>query len=180
MKSDTMHKLGCLLAYKQQHESALPLLNEALTMRKVLHDGKDKSVFECTWAVAATNQNLGDNGRALKEYIVLLDKMNRRDHSPQVSRAVVIHNAAGKLFFEDGKIDKAIHSFRQALSEAEKSGTDNDELKAQIALNLANALSAKEEEDKAMDLYGKLLKKKSLKRTKLFFVIVYNKSRLLN
>ena len=67
MKSDTMHKLGCVLAYKKQHKSALPYLNEALDARKFLFDGKSNTVFESQWAVAAASQTLGDTDRALPD-----------------------------------------------------------------------------------------------------------------
>ncbi|KAL7537086.1 hypothetical protein ACHAXR_007578, partial [Thalassiosira sp. AJA248-18] len=175
MKSDTLHKLGCLLAYKQQHTSALPLLTEALSTSKVLYDGRHKSVFDATWAVAATNQTLGDTEKALKDYSILLEKMSKMDEMPD--RAIGIQNSAGKLFLEDGKVDKAVQTFRQALRGAETSG--NPALKAEITLNLANALSARGEADKAMQYYDSLLKTRGLKKTKMFFLTLYNKSYLL-
>lgn len=175
LKSDTMHKLGCLLAYKNQHKSALPLLNEALDTKKFLYDSKHKSVFEATWAVAAASHNLGDKDKALKEYAVLLEKMNTMDDLPVDS--VLIHNSAGKLLFEDGKVDKAVLSFRKALHGSESS--QNPELKADIALNLANALSASGDADKAMELYDTLLSTKSLKKTKMYFLTLFNKGLLL-
>ena len=172
--SDTKHKLGCLLAYSKDHEAALPLLNESLQSRKVLYDGKHKSVFETSWAVAATNQSLGDSGKALREYVALIDKMTKMNEVP--IDAVTIHNSAGKLFYEDGKMDKAVQSFNQALRLAETAG--KPELTAEIMLNLANALSARGDADKAMKYYDKLLKNRSLKKTKLFFLTLYNKSLL--
>lgn len=175
MKSDTMHKLGCLLAYKKEHEQALPLLNEALDTRKFLYDGKHRSVFETTWAVAATTHTLGDTERALKEYSVLLDKINKVEDSPIDS--VMIQNSAGKLFFEDGKTDKAVESFRLALQGSDKQ--NNPQLKAEIMLNLANALSARGEFEKAMELYDALLGTRALKKTKTFFLTLYNKSLLM-
>ena len=177
MKSDTMHKLGCILAYKKQHKSALPLLNEALDTRKFLFDGKNVSVFESTWAVAAASHTLGDTDRALKEYGTLLEKMNQNKMNDSPVDFVLIHNSAGKLFFDEGKIDKSVHSFRQALSGSETH--HNPELKAELTLNLANALSARGEAEKAMELYNKLLSTKSLKRTKMFFLTLFNKSLLL-
>jgi len=177
MKSDTMHKLGCLLAYKKEHKEAIPLLSEALDTRKFLYDGKSPSVFESTWAVAAASQTIGDTNRALKEYAILLEKMNQNKMNDSPVDLVLIHNSADKLFFDEGKIDKSVHSFRQALA-----GSDthhNPQLKAEVTLNLANALSARGEHDKAMDLYDTLLSTKSLKRTKMFFLTLYNKSLLL-
>ena len=177
MKSDTMHKLGCLLAYKKEHKEAMPLLSEALDTRKFLYDGKSPSVFESTWAVAAASQTIGDTNRALKEYAILLEKMNQNKMNDSPVDLVLIHNSAGKLFFDEGKMDKSVHSFRQALA-----GSDthhNPQLKAEVTLNLANALSARGEHDKAMDLYDTLLSTKSLKRTKMFFLTLYNKSLLL-
>lgn len=175
MKSDTMHKLGCLMAYKNQPKTALPMLNEALSTRKYLYDGKHRSVFESTWAVAATNHTLGDNTKALKEYGVLLEKMNSVQDNPV--DLVLVHNSAGKLLFEDGKLDKAAHSFNMALRGLETS--HNPQLKAEINLNLANVLSARGEADKAFELYDELLSTKSLKRTKMFFLVLFNKSLLL-
>jgi len=177
MKSDTMHKLGCVLAYKKQHKSALPYLNEALDARKFLFDGKSNTVFESQWAVAAASQTLGDTDRALKEYAILLDKMNQNKMTDSPVDLVLIHNSAGKLFFDEGKVDKSVHSFKQALSGSETH--HNPQLKAEITLNLANAYSAKGDDQKAMDLYDKLLKTKSLKRTKMFFLTLFNKSLLL-
>jgi len=175
MKSDTMHKLGCLLAYKNRHKSALPLLNEALDTKKFLYDGKHRSVFETTWAVAATSHTLGDSEKALKEYAVLLEKMTKIDDCPVDS--VLIHNSAGKLYFDDGKLDRAVHSFQMAQKKSESS--HNPELKADVTLNLANALSARGEADKAMEQYATLLSNKSLKKTKMFFLTLFNKSLLL-
>eukprot|EP00584_Thalassiosira_punctigera_P010998 CAMPEP_0172546590 /NCGR_PEP_ID=MMETSP1067-20121228/16320_1 /TAXON_ID=265564 ORGANISM="Thalassiosira punctigera, Strain Tpunct2005C2" /NCGR_SAMPLE_ID=MMETSP1067 /ASSEMBLY_ACC=CAM_ASM_000444 /LENGTH=1109 /DNA_ID=CAMNT_0013333551 /DNA_START=71 /DNA_END=3400 /DNA_ORIENTATION=- len=175
MKSDTLHKLGCLHANKNQPKMALPLLNQALSTKKFVFDGKHRSVLETTWAVAATNHTLGDNDKALKEYSVLLEKMSHVKDMPVDS--VIIHNSAGKLFFEDGKVDKAIHSFRQALQGADTS--NNLQLKSEITLNLANALSTRGEADKAMELYGNLLSTKSLKKTKISYLTRFNKSLLL-
>ena len=173
IRSDTMHKLGCLLAYKEQPTAALPLLNEALDVRRGLYDEKSPLVLESTWAVAATTQILGDTNRALREYSVLLGKMGKSDDDFPVSR-VLIHNSAGKLYSEQGKADKASHCFRQALLAAE-----TPEMKTEISLNLANALSVKGDEKKAMEIYDRLLKTKSMKQTKLFFLALFNKSHLL-
>mmetsp|Transcript_12029 Transcript_12029/g.28232 ORF Transcript_12029/g.28232 Transcript_12029/m.28232 type:complete len:1096 (+) Transcript_12029:532-3819(+) len=176
LRGDTMHKLGCLLAYRQQHNDALPYLNEALNTRKNVYGSTDKSVIESSFAVAAASQTVGDTGRALKEYDELIAKMNNVNDHPV--NTVTVHNSAGKLLFEDGKIDRAIQSFRQALkfSEAAEAST---QLMADIKLNLANGLSAKGEAQKALKLYDDLLKTKILKRTTTFFLTLYNKSLLL-
>jgi tetratricopeptide (TPR) repeat protein len=175
MKSDTMHKLGCLLAFKNEPQLALPLLNEALDSRKRLFDGRHKAVFESTWAVATTAQSLGDTDRSLKEYSVLVDKKNiSRDLPVDIIR---ILNSAGKLFLGDGNTDKSVASFRQALHEAET--RRNDEQKHVAELNLANALSAKGKSDEAMVLYEKIVRKKELKLSKIFFLALVNKSLLL-
>ena len=173
IRSDTMHKLGCLLAYKEQPDAALPLLNEALDVRRGLYDEKSPLVLESTWAVAATTQILGDNNSALREYSLILNKMGKCDDDFPVSK-VLIHNSAGKLYSEQGNADKATHCFRQALLAAE-----TPEMKTEISLNLANALSAKGDEKKAMEIYDMLLKTKSTKQTKLFFLALFNKSHLL-
>ena len=173
LRSDTMHKLGCLLAYKELPNAALPLLNEALDVRRGLYDEKSPLVLESTWAVAATTQILGDTNRALREYSILLNKMGKCDDDFPVSK-VLIHNSVGKLYSEQGKADKASHCFRQALLAAE-----TPETKTEISLNLANALSAKGDEKKAMEIYDRLLKTKSMKQTKLFFLALFNKSLLL-
>jgi len=175
MISDTMHKIGCLLATKNEQKKALPYLNEALIKKKFVYDGKHKSVLETTWAVAATNHTLGDNEKALKEYSVLLEKMKNVNEIP-VDK-IMVHNSAGQLFFEDGNVEKAIHSFREALKGAEISG--DELLIAEIKLNLANALSARGEADKAMKLYTSLVQTKALKKTKIFFLTRFNKSLLL-
>ncbi|KAL7550050.1 hypothetical protein ACHAWF_013286 [Thalassiosira exigua] len=175
-RADTMHKLGCLYAYKKQHEKALKMLDDALSTRKVVYDGRHHAVFESTWAVAATNHVLGDNEKALKDYSTLLEKMNKVEGTLPID-SVIIHTAAGKLFFDDGKVDRAVSSFKQALQTAETSG--NQELTPQIMLNLANSLSAKGDHERAMDLYSSLLKNKSLKKTKIFFLTQYNKSLLM-
>lgn len=176
LRGDTMHKLGCLLAYRQQHSDALPYLNEALNTRKNVYGNSDKSVIESSFAVAAASQTVGDTGRALKEYDELIAKMSSVNDHPV--NAVAVHNSAGKLFFEDGKIDRAIHSFRQALKFSETAEAST-QLTADIKLNLANGLSAKGEADKALKIYDDLLKTKILKRTTTFFLTLYNKSLLL-
>ena len=104
---------------------------------------------------------------------MLLDKMDKSDDNFPVS-SVLIHNSAGILFSEEGKVDRAIHCFRQALLAA-----DTQQMKIEISLNLANSLSANGEENKAMELYDRLLKSKSTKQTKLFFLALFNKSHLL-
>ena len=176
LRGDTMHKLGCLLAFRQQHNDALPYLNEALSTRKNAYGSDDKSVIESSFAVAAASQTVGDTSRAMKEYDELIAKMNNvKDHPVN---AVTVHNSAGKLLFEDGKIDRAIHSFRQALKFSEAAEA-SIQLMADIKLNLANGLSAKGEADKALKLYDDLLKTKILKRTTTFFLTLYNKSLLL-
>lgn len=101
--------------------------------------------------------------------------MNMIDDLPVDS--VLIHNSAGKLFFEDGNIDKAVHSFRQALEGSESS--KNSRLSAEITLNLANSLSARGEAEKAMELYDQLLNTRALKNTKIFFLTLFNKCLLL-
>jgi len=175
MKSDTLHKLGCLHANRHHHKKALPLLNEALSSKKLSYDGKHKSVLETTWAFAATNHVLGNNDKAVKEYSTLLEKMKNVDDMPVDSH--LIHNSAGKLFFEDGKLDMAIDSFNQALKGV--NALSNSDLKAQISLNLANALSAKGEAERAMELYNGILQTKALKKTKIFFLARFNQSLLL-
>mmetsp|Transcript_2294 Transcript_2294/g.5013 ORF Transcript_2294/g.5013 Transcript_2294/m.5013 type:complete len:746 (-) Transcript_2294:323-2560(-) len=175
MKSDTMHKLGCLLANDNQLESALPLLDEALRTKKHIYDGKHKSVLKTTWAVAATNHLLGHNDKALEQYSILLANMTIIEDMPL--NVVTIQHSAAKLFFEVGKVDKAVDIFRQALHGAETSG--NPQLKSEITLNLANALSGQEETHKAMELYDQLLNMKSLKKTKLSFMTRFNKCLLL-
>jgi tetratricopeptide (TPR) repeat protein len=98
--------------------------------------------------------------------------MGKCDDDFPVSK-VLIHNSAGKLYSEQGNADKATHCFRQALLAAE-----TPEMKTEISLNLANALSAKGDEKKAMEIYDMLLKTKSTKQTKLFFLALFNKSHL--
>jgi len=176
-KSETMHKLGCLLAYKQQHEEALPYLTEALKTRKGMYANSNPSVVESSWALAAASHTLGDCGRALEEYDGLINTMKKVNDLPLNS--VTVHNSAGKLYFENGNVDKAIHSFRQALKSSQSSNA-SPQFQAEIKLNLANGLSAKGESDKAMELYDSLLGTKSLKRTKMFFMTLYNKSLLLS
>jgi len=175
MKSDAMHKLGCLLAYKKKHEEALPLLQSALDKRKFLYDGRNKFLFETSWAVAATTQTLGDTDKALADYEILLEKIDLVKDSP--INSVVVQNSAGKLFFEGGKIEEAVKSFTKALEGAESQG--NDALKTNIMLNLANALSAKGDIDGALDLYEDLEKMGKRKRTQMYFLTLYNKSLLL-
>mmetsp|Transcript_33795 Transcript_33795/g.73078 ORF Transcript_33795/g.73078 Transcript_33795/m.73078 type:complete len:1111 (-) Transcript_33795:161-3493(-) len=175
MKSDTMHKLGCLLANDNQLESALPLLDEALRTKKYVYDGNHKSVLETTWAVAATNHMLGNNDKALEHYSILLDNMANIEDMPV--DAAVIQHSAGKLFFETGKAMKAVDTFRRALQGAKTS--DNPQLESEITLNLANALSGQEKMDEAMELYDQLLNTKSLKKTKISFTTRFNKCLLL-
>lgn len=175
MKSDAMHKLGCLLSYKKNHEEALPLLQGALDTRKFLFDGRNKFLIESSWAVAATNQTLGDTDKALVDYQVLLEKIDFVDESPISS--VIVQNSAGKLFFENGKIDAAVSSFTKALEGVETQG--DDVLKKNIMLNLANALSAKGDIDGAFDLYEDLERMGKRKRNQLYFFTLYNKSLLL-
>mmetsp|Transcript_12313 Transcript_12313/g.23502 ORF Transcript_12313/g.23502 Transcript_12313/m.23502 type:complete len:545 (-) Transcript_12313:270-1904(-) len=175
MKSNTMHKLGCLLAKDNQLESALPLLDEALRTKKNVYDGNHKSVLETTWAVAVTNHLLGHNDKALEQYSILLANMTIIEDTPL--DAVAIQHSAAKLFFEDGKVDKAVETFRRALHGAETSG--NPQLKSKITLNLANALTGQEEPHEAMELYDELLDTKSLKKTKISFMTRFNKCLLL-
>jgi len=175
MKSDAMHKLGCLLSYKKNHEEALPLLQSALDTRKFLFDGRNKFLIESSWAVAATNQTLGDTDKALADYEILLEKIDLVEDSP--INSVVVHNSAGKLFFEDGKIEAAVSSFTKALEGVESQG--DDALKKNIMLNLANALAAKGEIDGAFDLYEDLERMGKRKRTQLYYFTLYNKSLLL-
>lgn len=170
MQGETMHKLGCLLAYKNQPIAALPLLNEALNVRRRLYDGTSKSVLESTWAVAATYQILGDENKSLKEYSALLDKIGDFDQS----FTVLIHKSAGKLFAEERKTDKAVHCFCQALLSAE-----TPEMKTEISLNLANALSSTEDLSKAMEIYDRILDTNSGQQTKLHFLALFDKSLLL-
>jgi tetratricopeptide (TPR) repeat protein len=175
MKSDAMHKLGCLLAYKKKHEEALPLLQSALDTRKFLYDARNKFLFETSWAVAATTQTLGDTGKALADYEMLLEKIDLVEDSP--INSVVVQNSAGKLFFEDGKMEEAVNSFTKALEGAESQG--NDLLKIKIMLNLANALSAKGDIDGAFDLYEDLERMGKRKKNQMYFLALYNKSLLL-
>ncbi len=175
MKSDAMHKLGCLLSYKKNHEEALPLLQGALDTRKFLYDGRNKFLIESSWAVAATNQTLGDTDKALDDYEKLLEKIDVVEDSP-ISSAVV-QNSAGKLFFEDGKVEAAVSSFTKALEGVETQG--DEALKKNIMLNLANALSAKGDIDGAFDLYEDLERIGKRKRNQLYFFTLYNKSLLL-
>ncbi len=175
MKSDTMHKLGCLLSYKKNHEDALPLLQGALDTRKFLYDGRNKFLIESSWAVAAANQSLGDTDKALADYEKLLEKIDLVEDSPISS--VVVQNSAGKLFFEDGKLEAAVSSFTKALESVKTQG--DDALKKNIMLNLANALSAKGDVDGAFELYEDLERMGKRKRNQLYFFALYNKSLLL-
>lgn len=174
-KSDTMHKLGCLLSYKKDHEKALPLLQSALDTRKFLYDGRNKFLIESSWAVAATNQSLGDTDKALVDYEKLLEKIDVVEDSPISS--VVVQISAGKLFFENGKVEAAISSFTKALESVETQG--DNALKKNIMLNLANALSAKGDIDGAFELYEHLERMGKRKRNQLYFFALYNKSLLL-
>ena len=175
MKSDTLHKLGCLHANGDRHEKALPLLNEALRTKKYAYDDEHKSVLETSWAFAATNHILGNNEQAVQEYMTLLEKTKNVDDLPV--DAHLIQSAAGKLFFEDGKLDLAIDTFDQALKSV--AVANNPALKGQVLLSLANALSAKGEDERALELYNSIVRKKALKKTKTFFLARYNKSLLL-
>jgi tetratricopeptide (TPR) repeat protein len=140
-----------------------------------LYDGRNKFLFETSWAVAATTQTLGDTAKALADYEILLEKIDIVEDSP--INTVVVQNSAGKLFFEDGKVDEAVDSFTKALDGAE---TQNDPaLKTDIMLNLANALSAKGDIDGAFDLYEELERTGKRKRGKMYFLALYNKSLLL-
>ena len=170
MRSDTIFKLGCLLAYKGQPNAALPLLNEALDVRKRLYDGTSKSVLESTWAVAATNQILGIVGKSIEEYSVILDKMDVFDKS----FTVLVHNSAGKLFTENEKEDEAINCYRRALLAAE-----TPEMEAEISLNLANALSSADDGSKPMEIYDRILETKLVEETKLHYWTQFDKSLLL-
>jgi tetratricopeptide (TPR) repeat protein len=170
MRSDTLFKLGCLLAYKGQPNAALPLLNEALDVRKRLYDGTSKSVLESTWAVAATNQILGIVGKSIEEYSVILDKMDVFDKS----FTVLVHNSAGKLFTENEKEDEAINCYRRALLAAE-----TPEMEAEISLNLANALSSADDGSKPMEIYNRILETKLVEETKLHYWTQFDKSLLL-
>ena len=174
-ESDTMHKLGCLLSYKKKHVEALPLLQSALDARKFLFDGKNKFLIESQWAIAATNQTLGDTDKALADYGILLEKIDVVEDSP--INSVVVQNSAGKLFFEEGKIDAAVQSFTKALERVDTQG--DDALKRNIMLNLANALSAKGDIDGAFDLYEDLERTGKRKRSQMYFFTLYNKSLLL-
>ena len=170
MKSDTIFKLGCLMAYKGQPNAALPLLNEALDVRRRLYDGTSKSLLESTWAVAAINQILGVVDKSLEEYSVILDKTDVFDKSFKV----LVHNSAGKLFTEEGKEDEAIDCYRQALLAAE-----TPEMETEISLNLANALSSADDESKAMEIYDRILETKLVEETKVHFWTQFDKSLLL-
>ncbi len=175
LKSDTMHKLGCLLAFKKEHHLAVPMLNEALERRKRVHDGRHKAVFETMWAVATSAQSLGDTERSLNAYSELVNKKNIVEDLPV--DIIRVHNSAGKLYFEDGHANKSVASFRQAVKEAET--RHDDDQKHVAELNLANALSSVGMSDKAMELYDKLVSKKALKLSKIFFLALVNKSALL-
>jgi len=172
MKSGTLHRLGCLLANKNQYASALPLLNEALRTKKTVYGENHKSVLETTWAVAATCHSMGDKQKALEQYLVLMDKTNNVDDMP-VDVAHVRH-CVGRLFFEDGKTCQAIDMFRSALSEAET--PDKLQLKSEIMLNLANSLTAIGDVDAGIEMYDKLLRGKWSKKTKIPFLSRFNRS----
>jgi tetratricopeptide (TPR) repeat protein len=172
MRSDTMYKLGCILAYKGQPNAALPLLNKALDIMRRLYGNSEASVLQTTWAVAVTFQMLGEKSRSKMEYSVILDSKGDLDaiFSCHVS-PVLINNSAGKLFAETGEAEKAVNCFRQALLQA-----DLPEIKTEMSLNLANALSAKGDSTKAMNYYNRILKGK---KSELVFLALYNKSLLL-
>jgi tetratricopeptide (TPR) repeat protein len=118
---------------------------------------------------------LGDTDRSLNAYSELANKKNIiKDLPVDIIR---VHNSAGKLYFEDGHADKSVASFRQAVKEAET--RHDDEQKHVAELNLANALSSVGMSDEAMELYDKLVSKKALKLSKIFFLALVNKSALL-
>jgi tetratricopeptide (TPR) repeat protein len=106
---------------------------------------------------------------------MLLEKIDLVEDSP--INSVVVQNSAGKLFFEDGKMEEAVNSFTKALEGAESQG--NDLLKIKIMLNLANALSAKGDIDGAFDLYEDLERMGKRKKNQMYFLALYNKSLLL-
>jgi len=177
MKGQTLHNLGCLFAYKKNYKEALPLLSKALDTRKFMYDGTNKFLFESTWGVAATSHALGETNRAMKEYGKLLEKINKVDGSPVDS--VIIHNSAGKLYFDENKLDLALKSFNEALKRVEASGSDNSLLKTNILLNLANVKTARGDLDKAVRHYDEVINTKGIKGTKEYFLALYNKSILL-
>eukprot|EP00804_Cyclotella_cryptica_P016714 CCRYP_002024-RA/>CCRYP_002024-RA protein AED:0.01 eAED:0.01 QI:259/1/1/1/1/1/3/1302/1185 len=177
MKGQTLHNLGCLFAYKKNYKEALPLLSKALDTRKFMYDGTNKYLFESTWGVAATSQALGETNRAMKEYGKLLEKINKVDGSPVDS--VTIHNSAGKLYFDENKLDLALKSFNEALKRVEASGSNNTLLKVNILLNLANVKSARGDLDKAVRHYDEIINMKGMKGTREYFLALYNKSLLL-
>ena len=177
MKGQTMHNLGCLLAYKRNFADALPLLSKALDTRKFMYGGTNRYLFESTWGVAAASHAMGDSAKAMKEYGKLLEKMNKVDGSP--INAITIHNSAGKLYFDNNKLDLALKSFNDALKKVESSSGDNTQLKANILLNLANVQSTRGDTDKAIKSYNEIINTTKMKETYEFYTALYNKSLLL-
>jgi tetratricopeptide (TPR) repeat protein len=177
MKGQTMHNLGCLLAYKRNYADALPMLSKALDTRKFMYNGTNKFLFESTWGVAATSQAMGNSAVAMKEYGKLLQKINKVDDIP--ISAISIHNSAGKLYFDNNKYDLALKSFNDALKKVDSSGGDNSELRANILLNLANVQSARGDTDKAIKSYNEITNTTKLKGSYEYFTALYNKSLLL-
>jgi len=174
LKGQTMHNLGCLLAYKRNYQDALPLLSKALDTRKFMYNGTNKFLFESTWGVAATSHAMGDSVKAMKEYGKLLEKMNKVDNSP--INAITIHNSAGKLYFDNNKLDLALKSFNDALKKVDAAGGDNAQMKANILLNLANVQSARGDSDKAIKSYNEILNTKKMKGSYEFYTALYNKA----
>ena len=150
MKGQTMHCLGCLLAYKQNFQDALPLLSKALDTRKFMYGGNNKFLMESSWSVAATSQAVGDSAKAMKEYGKLLEKMKKSDDIPINSISVL--TSAGKLYFDNNKFDLAMKAFNDALKKVNSSGGDNADLKSNILLNLANVQTAHGDTDKVCKL----------------------------
>jgi tetratricopeptide (TPR) repeat protein len=176
-KAQTLHSLGCLLAYKKNYKDALPMLSKALDTRKFIYEGSNKFIFESTWGVAAASQAMGDSGRAMKEYGKLLDKINKVDDAPVDS--VIIHNSAGKLYFEANKFDLALKSFNEAFKRVQASDGKNTPLKINILLSLANVKSARGDFDKAVRDYDQVISTKSIKGSREYFQALYNKSLIL-
>ncbi|KAL7513565.1 hypothetical protein ACHAXN_010798 [Cyclotella atomus] len=177
LKGQTMHNLGCLLAYKRNYQDALPLLSKALDTRKFMYNGTNKFLFESTWGVAATSHAMGDSAKAMKEYGKLLEKMKKVDNSP--INAITIHNSAGRLYFDNNKLDLALKSFNDALKKVDAEGGDNAEMRANILLNLANVKSARGDSDKAIKCYNEILNTKKMKGSYEFYTALYNKALLL-
>lgn len=151
MKGQTMHNLGCLLAYKQNFQDALPLLSKALDTRKFMYGGNNKFLMESSWSVAATSQALGDSSKAMKEYGKLIEKMKKSDNVP--INSITVLTSAGKLYYDNNKFDLAMKAFNDALKKVNSSGGDNAELKSNILLNLANVQTAHGDTDKVCKLF---------------------------